>query len=245
MSIKGETNEKRVRITILVSKQTKAKWKKFIKKYNLSNISWFLRKAAEYYQKFLPKIPSMESISELTHDLKEPLNVIKSYSQLLINNYSDKLQLDILLKIKEIFSQSYQLETIINDLEKNFEVNGAFKEYDVLIIDDDFYTNLILQEYFKNKGYNVKGIKSGSKGLQELELYKPKLILLDIILPDMDGFELCKTIKSKKEYESIPIYFITALSNGKVKSRIEDTGADGYFLKPFDFNKFGELLNYL
>lgn len=86
---------------------------------------------------------------------------------------------------------------------------------------------------------------SGFKGLEELKINPPKLILLDILLPDISGYEICKQVKSDKKYKDLPIFYITAIRDSKVSSKIEETRADGYFLKPFDFSKFSVLFNYL
>ncbi|MFX1340230.1 MAG: response regulator, partial [Promethearchaeota archaeon] len=80
---------------------------------------------------------------------------------------------------------------------------------------------------------------------EELKRYKPKLILLDIILPDIYGYEICKKIKTDNKFKSIPVYYITAVPEADVQKNMEETGADGFFLKPFKFNKFESLFNYL
>ena len=74
---------------------------------------------------------------------------------------------------------------------------------------------------------------------------KPKLILLDILLPDSDGYEICKTIKSDKSLNDIPIYYITAVPESEVRESLKKTGAEGYFLKPFNMSEFNLLLEYL
>jgi len=86
------------------------------------------------------------------------------------------------------------------------------------------------------------------KGLELLKKSKPKIILLDIILPDINGYEICKKIKFDREFEKfkdIPIYYITAVEESKVKERIDDTGANGFFLKPFVLSEFELLFDYL
>ena len=88
-------------------------------------------------------------------------------------------------------------------------------------------------------------VLNGEKGLKELEKYSPKLILLDIILPDINGFEICKKIKSNEKIKNIPVYYITAMTESKVITKIEETGANGYFLKPFKLEEFEVLTKYL
>ena len=62
-------------------------------------------------------------------------------------------------------------------------------QYDILLIVDDLATIHLLTRYFESKGYSCHGVVSGSKGLEELERTSPKVILLDIILPDLSGYE--------------------------------------------------------
>jgi DNA-binding response OmpR family regulator len=110
--------------------------------------------------------------------------------------------------------------------------------YDVLLIEDDLATIRLITSYFESKGFKCKGIVSGSKGLEELGHSIPKLILLDIILPDLSGYDICKTIKSDSDWSSIPVFFLTAIAGSEVEKNLEETNADGYILKPFNFSDF-------
>jgi len=86
----------------------------------------------------------------------------------------------------------------------------------------------------------------GNGSLDYLEKFEPKVILLDIILPDISGYEICKKIKSDDKLRKIPVYYISAVSPSEVEKQTVETGADGFFLKPFkmdDFKIIFELLN--
>jgi CheY-like chemotaxis protein len=85
---------------------------------------------------------------------------------------------------------------------------------------------------------------SGTKGLEELRGGIPKLILLDIILPDMTGYEICKRIKNHQKFKEIPVFLLTAIPESEVEKNMEEIGADGYILKPFDFSDFEILFKY-
>jgi two-component system phosphate regulon response regulator PhoB len=102
-----------------------------------------------------------------------------------------------------------------------------------------------LTSYFESKGYVCQGVVSGTKGLDELNNNIPKIILLDIILPDYSGYEICKIIKSNNKLKDIKIFLLTAIPGYEVKKHIEETNADGYILKPFDFSDFEILFDYL
>ena len=73
----------------------------------------------------------------------------------------------------------------------------------------------------------------------------PKLILLDILLPDGSGYEICKKIKTDDKLKNIPVYYITAVPETEVHNKMSETKADGYFLKPFNISDFNILLDYL
>jgi CheY-like chemotaxis protein len=86
---------------------------------------------------------------------------------------------------------------------------------------------------------------SGTKGIEELRGGIPKLILLDIILPDISGYEICRMIKDHKIYKEVPVYLLTAIPGSEVEKKIAETRADGYILKPFDFSDFEVVFQYL
>lgn len=101
----------------------------------------------------------------------------------------------------------------------------------ILIIDDDKKLNNLLSDYFSKFGFKVTTVTHPDEGLKILKRELPDIIILDIMLPKMDGFEVCKEIR--KEY-SIPIIMLTA--RGEVTDRIVglELGADDYLPKPFE-----------
>ena len=140
-------------------------------------------------------------------------------------------------------SSSIALENKINDL--FFDIDSKHTDYDLLIIEDDMTTFTILNDFFESKGYSSKGLVSGMQAMNELKRFTPKVILLDILLPDIDGFQICKIIKEDKRLKNIPVYYITAIHESEVIENMEKTGADGYFLKPFKFSQLSELLKII
>ena len=162
---------------------------------------------------------------------------------LLIENYKDKLDTEILFKLKEIHDKSLIIEQLIHDLQETHLTEA--QKYDILIVDDDEATNKVLVDYFKLKGYSSKALISGERVAVELQMVIPKLILLDILLPESDGFEICKEIKSNNNFRDTLVYYITAIPRNEVEKMMSETKADGYLLKPFDFEKLETLLNLL
>ncbi len=188
-------------------------------------------------------VVSKKTKSNLSHDLKEPLTSIKGLTYILIENYRDNLNANILFILKDILDQSETLESIINDTLVNYKPKDL--KYDILIVDDDEATNKVLVKYFNLRGYSSKSVKSGSKAMIELKHHIPKIILLDIILPKTNGYEICKMIKSNDNLRDVLIYYITAIPGNELEENMDETKADGYFLKPFNFPEFDILLNYL
>jgi len=233
-------------VGILVKEETKEKWESFADNFNYTTVSKLIREAVNFYIDSQSIISYIKDLSSLTHNLKEPLTSIKGFSQIILEKYSDKLDLDVLFRIKEIIKQTEFLENIINQITS--KLGKEIKEYDILIIEDDIPTTMVLSDLFELRGITSKIATNAMKGLDLLKQSKPKVILLDIVLPDIDGYEICKKIKFHEEFENfkgIPIYFITAVEESKVKEHMEETGADGFFLKPFVLSEFKILFNLL
>ena len=104
---------------------------------------------------------------------------------------------------------------------------------------------MVLTDFFELKGYTCKGVLSGTKGLEELNRSTPKLIILDVILNDISGYEICNKIKSNENLKEIPVFYITAIPEAEVVEKLKETGANGFFLKPFNFSQFEILFDYL
>ena len=237
------------RISLYVSEETKEKWQKFIKEKNFSTISKLIRESVNnYVEEKTNAITNNsnldnETISNLSHTLKEPLTTIKGFSQLLLEESKDELSMEVLSKIEKIFEQSKLLETKIRNILDN--ITRETSQYDILLIEDDLSTIDLLSTYFESKGYSFKAAINGTKGKEELRNAQPKLILLDIILPDISGYDICKMIKSDKNLKDIPVYLLTAIPGSEVQKKIDEIKADGYILKPFDFSEFDPLFKYL
>jgi CheY-like chemotaxis protein len=231
------------RISLYISEDTKKKWQDFKDKHDYSTVSKLIR---ESVNKFIDRSSGSignsllkmdpQTVTKISHALKEPLTTIKGFSQLLLENYKNELNDEVLSTIKNIFDQSILLENKIVNILDDIKVEAS--EYDVLLIEDDLPTIRLIKSFFESRGVICKGAISGTKGFEELVSSSPKLILLDIILPDVSGYELCKRIKENDEFKDIPIYFLTAIPETEVEKKLEETGADGYILKPFDFSDF-------
>ena len=103
----------------------------------------------------------------------------------------------------------------------------------ILIVEDDVNISKLVRYNLEKAGYNCMVTLTGEEGLDLLEDYHIDLIILDIMLPQMDGFETCKTIKQHKKWSVIPVIILTA--KGEEVDRIVgfELGADDYIVKPF------------
>ena len=113
----------------------------------------------------------------------------------------------------------------------------------ILIVDDN-PTNLeILSNYLIQSGYAVFVKKSGLKALESLEMHRPDIILLDVVMPEIDGFETCRRLKENDLTKDIPVIFMTALSDIDDKVRGLQLGAVDYITKPFHQEEVLERVN--
>jgi len=108
------------------------------------------------------------------------------------------------------------------------------KEAKILVV-DDIAINLELQKaYLTAAGYEVIEAKSGQEALQKVRDEKPDLILLDVMMPKMSGYEVCKILKNDPETQFIPIIMVTALTSVEDKIRGIEAGADDFISRPFN-----------
>lgn len=104
----------------------------------------------------------------------------------------------------------------------------------ILIIEDEEYISDLLSYSLKREGFIIRVASNGEKGLELVQDFKPNMLILDLMLPDISGFEICK--KVSKEY-TIPIVMITAKSDTIDKILGIELGADDYITKPFDMRE--------
>lgn len=107
----------------------------------------------------------------------------------------------------------------------------------VLIVDDDTELINVMRIYFQRSGFTAEVADSGRKALKLLDGFKPDAMILDILMPKLDGVKVCQTIRIEKENLSMPIIALTGFHKEKVKLDILDAGANLYLTKPIDMSK--------
>ena len=105
----------------------------------------------------------------------------------------------------------------------------------ILVVEDDQNISELLRLYLEKEGYTVNIADDGGKGVELYRRLKPDLVLLDLMLPEMNGFEVCKLLRDKGR--STPVLIITAREEEKDKILGLDLGADDYITKPFSIRE--------
>ncbi|MFH2084482.1 MAG: response regulator [Candidatus Omnitrophota bacterium] len=104
----------------------------------------------------------------------------------------------------------------------------------ILVVDDDSKIQMVIRIMLQKKGYDVRCASSGIEAFQEIPEYRPDLILLDVMMPGMDGYEVCRKLKSSESTKDLPVIMLTALGMGEDFEKAIENGADWYIVKPFN-----------
>ena len=104
----------------------------------------------------------------------------------------------------------------------------------ILVVDDDAILRMALTRYLEKRGYSVQDIGSGAEALVLFEADPPDLVVSDVMMPGMDGFEFCRRLRSLRAGQLVPFIFLS--SKGEVDDRVQghSIGADDYLIKPFE-----------
>jgi two-component system OmpR family response regulator len=108
------------------------------------------------------------------------------------------------------------------------------KQGAVLVVEDDPEINELVGAYVQIAGYDYEPALTGAQAVEKARTTNPSLIVLDVMLPDFDGFEVARRLKSHTDTRAIPIVMLTALDREEYKQRGRAAGAVGYLTKPFD-----------
>lgn len=104
----------------------------------------------------------------------------------------------------------------------------------ILIVDDETDMRKAISIRLKINNYETIAASDGEEGLQKAKTENPDLIILDLMMPKINGYEVCRMLKFDDKYKKIPIIILSALSQQSEKEKAEQSGADAYFIKPFD-----------
>ena len=170
--------------------------------------------------------------------LNKPVNATELLARIssLIQLKQYKEQLKVRLQSQKAFTlQSNDQESI--DSRRDLPV--------VLLVDDNEKDSRLIETYLSGEPYQVRCVKDGVEALHAVQKTMPDLIILDILLPRMDGFEVCRCLKEMEKTSNLQIVLITCLSDLETKIRGIDLGADDYLVKPINRHELKARINAL
>ncbi|HEX7154113.1 MAG TPA: response regulator [Thermoanaerobaculia bacterium] len=196
--------------------------------------------------------------SQLLHDLRSPLNQIIGYSEMLSEDAeADQPRERFIADLQKVSSAGHQILAL---LEENFTstpgeelvartavLAGYASEADVahteqpaldpgllLVVDDDASNRDVLSRRLKQQGHEVMTAGNGPEALQLMREHAFDVVLLDIMMPDMDGYEVLGHIKADPRLQDVPVIMISAIDEVRSVVRCIEAGAEDYLTKPFD-----------
>ena len=115
----------------------------------------------------------------------------------------------------------------------------------ILVAEDSHDTRRMLKRAFELKGYRVLEATNGLEALDLTKQYKPSLLIIDLNMPELDGFETIRLVRKLKEGEDVPIVAITAFDVYGMEQAVIDQGCNEYLTKPFDLHELDRRLKGL
>jgi CheY-like chemotaxis protein len=121
---------------------------------------------------------------------------------------------------------------VVDDKSKSLGIAGMGKKTSILVVDDEPSGFDVIEAHLFRERYDLSYASSGIKALNLIDSLEPDVILLDVMMPEMDGIEVCRHIKSDPQWQHIPIIMVTALTSKEDLARSLDAGADDFLTKP-------------
>lgn len=114
---------------------------------------------------------------------------------------------------------------------------------EVLIIEDDALNVRLLEEICQAAGYATRTARDGVEGLEAIAAKRPDLVLLDVMMPRLDGYGVLMALRAQPTTAELPVVMVTALNNEQARTRCIDLGADDYVSKPFRIAELRERMH--
>ncbi|BAO44102.1 EAL domain-containing protein [Thiolapillus brandeum] len=161
--------------------------------------------------------------------------------QLEMAAHDDRLEqaeelLEVAQQLLDTALSAIQMEISGHPVEDSTPVsNGESSEGLILLVDDDPVFRLTTREALVSAGYQVMEACSGAEALDLSAKHRPDLLLLDALMEDMDGFEVCLRMRKAPDFSDVPILMVTALEDGESIDKAFESGASGFILKPVNY----------
>jgi len=197
---------------------------------------------------------------QLLHDLRSPLNQIIGYAEILTEEAEGQRREEFAADLQKILNAGHRMLAII---EENFTSGNertipsaprieaeppgeatiarrhAVVPGRMLVVDDDATNRDVLSRRLMKHGHEVMTVSSGSEALRLMREFAFDVVLLDIMMPEMDGYEVLGRVKADDALSHIPVIMISALSEVQSVARCIEAGAEDYLTKPFDSTLLG------
>jgi len=115
----------------------------------------------------------------------------------------------------------------------------------ILVADDDFATRLSITDYLEITGYSVIPAENGKEALGLVDEFQPHLIVTDITMPEMDGYEFVRRVRTRPAFRLLPVIFLTERTSAQERIRGYQMGCDNYLAKPFELQVLGAVIRSL
>jgi DNA-binding NarL/FixJ family response regulator len=115
----------------------------------------------------------------------------------------------------------------------------------ILVADDDFATRLSITDYLEITGYSVIAAENGKEALGLVEEFQPHLIVTDITMPEMDGYEFVRRVRTRPAFRLLPVIFLTERTSTQERIRGYQMGCDNFLAKPFELQELGAVIRSL
>ncbi len=115
----------------------------------------------------------------------------------------------------------------------------------ILVADDDFATRLSITDYLEINGYSVIAAENGKEALGLVDEFQPHLIVTDITMPEMDGYEFVRRVRTRPAFRLLPVIFLTERTSTQERIRGYQMGCDNYLAKPFELQELGAVIRSL
>ena len=115
----------------------------------------------------------------------------------------------------------------------------------ILVVDDDDQITALFEKYLKAEGYDTLSVNKSSTAVEIALKFDPNLFILDLMMPEPDGFKLCRMLRTFPQFIETPILIVTALSDEDSRAVAFGAGADDYLTKPFVIDELGRRIKQL
>jgi len=113
----------------------------------------------------------------------------------------------------------------------------------IFVIDDQSEILSLVNDYLSNSGFEVSLCKDSKEALHLIKSFRPDLILLDLLMPELGGFEICEILNKEPETRGIPIIIISGFGDLVDVKKAYELGVEGYFVKPFSLSDLSNQIN--